>query len=131
MNNLRELRKDRGWTQQELAERAGLSNVTISALELGNKSPRAEVRRKIEKALKSRVDWLSTIGIDTRKNGEMVAWEAIEQRFREALGEIRGLSAGEQKEFIQVGHHYLDMLEARLTYEEKLKQIKSKSYELQ
>ena len=126
MNDLRKLRKERGWTQQELAERADLSNVTISALELGNKSPRAEVRRKIEKALKRRVDWLSTIGIDTRKNGEMVAWEAVEQRFREALSEIRGLQSGEQKEFLQVAHHYLDMFEARLTYEEKLKQIKSK-----
>jgi HTH-type transcriptional regulator / antitoxin HipB len=38
---IRRLRKERGWTQEELAERAGISRRTLIALEGG--SPRGEI----------------------------------------------------------------------------------------
>ena len=38
-NRIRELRGDRGWTQQELAERLGVSRQTVNAIETGRYDP--------------------------------------------------------------------------------------------
>jgi putative transcriptional regulator len=38
-NRLAELRSNRGWTQQELAERSGVSRQTIISLESGRYNP--------------------------------------------------------------------------------------------
>jgi len=38
-DNCARLRKDKGWTQEELAERSGLSQQYLSALERGKRNP--------------------------------------------------------------------------------------------
>ncbi len=38
-NHLRDLRAERGWTQADLAERAGVSRQTINAIEKGKFDP--------------------------------------------------------------------------------------------
>ncbi|MDY6867008.1 MAG: helix-turn-helix transcriptional regulator [Chloroflexota bacterium] len=51
VNMLKELRNDRGWTQKELAERAGLATITIHQAEKDSMKPSRETRCKIAKAL--------------------------------------------------------------------------------
>jgi transcriptional regulator with XRE-family HTH domain len=47
---LRGLREDRGWSQQEAAERAGVSHTHIRALELGRHAPTIRVVRQLARA---------------------------------------------------------------------------------
>ncbi len=48
---LRELRDRASLSQEELAERAGVSRATIADLELGKRKPQPKTRRKLAKAL--------------------------------------------------------------------------------
>jgi transcriptional regulator with XRE-family HTH domain len=52
-NALKRLRKQRGWTQRELARRARLALVTIGQIEADmRKTPTLDTRKKLAKALK-------------------------------------------------------------------------------
>lgn len=46
-----ELRKDKGLTQEQLAEKVGLDRTYIGYLEKGNRSPSVETANKIARAL--------------------------------------------------------------------------------
>jgi putative transcriptional regulator len=46
-NNLRELRKERGWTQEDLAIELSVSRQTINALEAGRYDPSLPLAFKI------------------------------------------------------------------------------------
>jgi transcriptional regulator with XRE-family HTH domain len=50
-NKVRDLRKGRGWSQQELADRAGISMQTVSNLETGRHVPGMATLSKIAGAL--------------------------------------------------------------------------------
>lgn len=50
-NRIRELRRARDWSQQALAEKIGVSKVTISDLELGKMALTLDYMRRIAKAL--------------------------------------------------------------------------------
>jgi len=49
-SRIRALRKARDWTQKELAERAGLSEISIKTLEAGKYSPRGDTLDKLARA---------------------------------------------------------------------------------
>ncbi len=49
--NLSDARKDRGWTQRDLAEITDLSQITISNLEAGKSYPRHSTRVALQNAL--------------------------------------------------------------------------------
>ncbi len=49
---LQRLRKNRGWTQQILAEKVGVSRVTVARIEIGNRKPSLELLERLAKALK-------------------------------------------------------------------------------
>lgn len=49
--NIRKLRKECGWTQEKLAEKADISVPFMTQIELGRKSASLEVIEKIAKAL--------------------------------------------------------------------------------
>ena len=55
MPPLRQLRRLKGWTQQELADAAGLALDTISDLERGAREPRPHTMRRIAQALGVRI----------------------------------------------------------------------------
>ena len=50
-NNIRKYRKDFGWTQQQLAEKSGISVPFMTQIELGRKSASLEVIQGIALAL--------------------------------------------------------------------------------
>jgi len=50
-SHLRELRERVSLSQEELAERAGVSRTTIADLELGKRRPHPKTRRKLAEAL--------------------------------------------------------------------------------
>ena len=50
-NNIRTLRKETGWTQEKLAEKADISVPFMTQIELGRKTASLEVIEKIAKAL--------------------------------------------------------------------------------
>ena len=50
-SNIRNLRKECGWTQEKLAEKADISVPFMTQIELGRKSASLEVIEKIAKAL--------------------------------------------------------------------------------
>tara|TARA_B100000927_G_C16420450_1_gene451134 strand:+ start:675 stop:893 length:219 start_codon:yes stop_codon:yes gene_type:complete len=56
VNNLEELRKNAGLTQQELSERAEVSRKSINAIENGVYVPSTVLALKISKTLKCKVE---------------------------------------------------------------------------
>ena len=51
-DNCARLRKERGWTQEELAERSGLSQQYLSDLERGKRNPTVVTLYELAQALK-------------------------------------------------------------------------------
>ena len=52
---LKRLREKRGWTQQVLAEKVGVSRVTVARIEIGNRKPPLELLYRLAKVLKVKV----------------------------------------------------------------------------
>ena len=48
---LRQLREERGWSQEEFADRAGLHRTYVSAVERGVRNPTLSVIERLAKAL--------------------------------------------------------------------------------
>lgn len=56
---IKKLRKARGFTQKELAERAGISESAMRSYELGDRKPKPEVTERIAMALRVRPEYLN------------------------------------------------------------------------
>lgn len=50
-DKLRSLRKQKGWSQEELAERCGLHRTYVSSVERGERNPTLRIIQKIAHAL--------------------------------------------------------------------------------
>ena len=51
---IRKLRRARGWSQTDLAKRAGVSQVQVSRIESGDRGPSLKVLARIRRALEVR-----------------------------------------------------------------------------
>lgn len=60
-NTVAEARQKLGWTQEELADKVGVTRQTISALEKGNYTPSVALALKIGKVFKTSVESLFTL----------------------------------------------------------------------
>ena len=56
LNNLRELRAGRGWSQADLAERLNVSRQTVNALETGRYDPSLPLAFAIAKLFRLRIE---------------------------------------------------------------------------
>lgn len=83
-NRLKETREARGWSQSDLAKKAGLQPAAISHFETAQRSPSFENLRKLSDALSVSIDYL--IGrIDEEQHGQgMAAAPRAQQLFRHA-----------------------------------------------
>jgi transcriptional regulator with XRE-family HTH domain len=52
---LKQLREARGWTQEQLAEKAGVSRAYVARLEIGRHDPPLSMLEKLAAALKVKV----------------------------------------------------------------------------
>ena len=70
------LRTIRGWTQEELGKRLGVSKVAVSSYELGYRLPNVEMLEKLADAFEVTVDYLlgrdETCGVSATER-EMIA----------------------------------------------------------
>ena len=66
---LAQLRKDRGFTQMELAEKVGMIQALISDYELGKLRPYADVVARLASVLGVSVDELMGLAPSSKKNG--------------------------------------------------------------
>lgn len=55
-NNLRDRRAERGWTQQDLADRLGVSRQTVVAVENGRYDPSLPLAFKIAREFRARIE---------------------------------------------------------------------------
>jgi transcriptional regulator with XRE-family HTH domain len=51
-SNVRRLRLEKGWSQEDYADRAGIHRTYVSDIERGSRNPTITVVAKLEKALK-------------------------------------------------------------------------------
>jgi molybdate-binding protein/DNA-binding XRE family transcriptional regulator len=63
-NRIKQFREERGWSQQDLAERAGLSRTGISAIEMGKLVPSTMAALALAKVFACKVEELFQIGGD-------------------------------------------------------------------
>ena len=104
--DLKTARQEAGLTQKELGEKAGITEVAVCLLENKKTVAQNETRRKLEKALGVRVNWLATHGLRTYRTGEMTSWELVEHNFRRALYGINSLQPDELAEFLELAEQY-------------------------
>jgi putative transcriptional regulator len=57
-NRITDLRAERGWTQAELAQRAGVSRQTINAIETGKFDPSLPLAFRLAKLFELRIEEL-------------------------------------------------------------------------
>jgi putative transcriptional regulator len=55
-NNVRDRRAERGWTQQDLAQRLGVSRQTVIAIENGRYDPSLPLAFKIARQFRARIE---------------------------------------------------------------------------
>lgn len=102
------LRKERGWSQQQLAKKVGTSGPIIGRYERGEMTPSVEVAKKLADAFGITLDYLvdDTGRITDIKDKAML----------ERLKEIEGLDQEEKKTVVHVIDSLLRDVKARKTY---------------
>ena len=55
-NNIRDRRAERGWTQQDLADRVGVSRQTVISVETGKYDPSLPLAMRIARQFRCRIE---------------------------------------------------------------------------
>jgi len=105
------LRKQRGWSQMEQAERIGLSKAQMSRYETKNVQQPANALNKIATALGNTVDFL-TSGDKTEKAKAAIKNSELLQSFKE----MDVLPKQEQTMLVKIIRVYIRDFKARQTY---------------
>jgi transcriptional regulator with XRE-family HTH domain len=107
-DRIQTLRKQHGWSQQQLAKKVGTSGPIVGRYERGEMTPSVEVAKKLAAAFGVTLDFLVD---DTGKSVE-IKDKAMLQR----LMEIEALDAEDQKTIVHVLDSLLRDAKARKTY---------------
>ena len=107
-DRIQALRKQHGWSQQQLAKKVGTSGPIVGRYERGEMTPSVEVAKKLAAAFGVTLDFLVD---DTGKSVE-IKDKAMLQR----LMEIEALDAEDQKTIVHVLDSLLRDAKARKTY---------------
>ena len=86
---IKRIRKIRGWTQKELAERAGINLFSLKSHELNNKMPKYEQLLKLADALEIDVAFLQPKKLDTPNAILSLIFDLMDQ-YGDIKMEIRG-----------------------------------------
>lgn len=97
---LKRLREDRGWTQEELAERLDVSGATISRWEGGHHAPTLEHVQKIAELL----------GVDPYRFVQDISHDRHESRIVRRFLEASALEHGEIEQSRDIGDHVIVLL---------------------
>ena len=115
---LKRIRRERGLSQDELAEKIGTSKQVISRYESGQRIPKISVAVQIAKALGVTLEELNGQAVPfegqpiaARTSGDGEAWQAMLERLRTGAvqGENQPISADE----MEVVHLYRSLTEAQ------------------
>lgn len=107
-DKLLNLRKDRGWSQQELAKKVGTSGPIIGRYERGEMTPSVEVAKKLADMFNVTLDYL----VDTTGNMTEIKDKSMLNR----LFEIEQLEQEDKKTIVHVIDSLLRDARARKTY---------------
>ncbi len=88
-NRVKSYRVARGWSQDELAQRAGISRASVSAIETERLSPSAAAALTLAAAFQCRVEDIFQIG-ETERAERAWAWAPRREKCRYWIAEIRG-----------------------------------------
>ncbi|MEC9490583.1 MAG: helix-turn-helix transcriptional regulator [Halanaerobiales bacterium] len=92
--NLKKARKDKGFTQKDLAEIVGIKRSTIAGYESKNQEPSYEVLRKIAKALDCSIDTLLSLDYNNYQVSENKVTKEIlhNNQLKLLFNEVREMS---------------------------------------
>lgn len=102
------LRKQQGWSQQQLAKKIGTSGPIVGRYERGEMTPSVEVAKKLADTFEVTLDFLVD---DTGKTAE-IKDKAMLQR----IMELQALDAEDQKTIVHVLDSLLRDAKAKKTY---------------
>jgi transcriptional regulator with XRE-family HTH domain len=108
---IQELRKQKGWSQIELADKIGLSKAQMSRYETKNVQPPADTLNKIATALDTTIDYLIS-GDKTEKAKAAIKNSELLQSFKE----MDVLPEQEQTMLVKIIRAYVRDFKARQTY---------------
>ena len=98
MVKIRELRKQKGFTQQQLADIVGVSNVSLSNYERGVQAPDIEILSRLADALGVSVDTL--IG----RNIDLIEDHPITQEAKILAKGVDRLSPSDRRQILEIAH---------------------------
>ncbi len=78
-------RKNKGWTQTQLANALGVNLKNVSRYELGQAKPSFEAAAKLAKALGVSLDYLSGLKEDNNSGIKAKLWELLDKMSKEKL----------------------------------------------
>ena len=126
MKTMREARNSKGYTQIQLSEIIGLTQVSISRIESGVVIANQTTKVKIEQALNERINWLDSEPI--LKNMILSDWIEVEMLFRLLVQKTNGLvEKNEREEFLETIIRYLRKMKQK-TNEKDTEKPRSKIY---
>ncbi|HFE37218.1 MAG TPA: XRE family transcriptional regulator [Gammaproteobacteria bacterium] len=101
-----ELRKEKGWSQSDLASKTGVSQVMVGKYERGDAIPSFEVAKKIADAFKVSLDYLVGEGQNAK----------FDKKILQRIQDIQNLDTDTRSILFDVIDTYLRDAKARVAY---------------